>query len=80
MQQVRQLAELPQLEAAARDDAESAAFLAPPAGSGPTSGKAQGQRRPPLAEALKDALITSRSHVSPEARRKLALFLGRYLD
>ncbi|OGR34665.1 MAG: hypothetical protein A2051_06970 [Desulfovibrionales bacterium GWA2_65_9] len=42
---------------AARDDAESAAFLAPPAGSGPTSGKAQGQRRPPLAEALKDALI-----------------------
>jgi 5'-methylthioadenosine phosphorylase len=30
--------------------------------------------------ALQDALITSRSHVSPEARRKLALFLGRYLD
>jgi 5'-methylthioadenosine phosphorylase len=30
--------------------------------------------------ALKDALITSRSHVSPEARRNLALFLGRYLD
>jgi 5'-methylthioadenosine phosphorylase len=30
--------------------------------------------------ALKDALITSRSHASPEARRKLALFLGRYLD
>ena len=30
--------------------------------------------------ALKDALITSRSHVSPEARRKLDLFLGRYLD
>jgi 5'-methylthioadenosine phosphorylase len=30
--------------------------------------------------ALKDALITSRSHASPEARRKLALLLGRYLD
>ncbi len=30
--------------------------------------------------ALKDALITSRSHVSPEARRNLALLLGRYLD
>ena len=30
--------------------------------------------------ALKDALITSRSHVSHEARRNLALFLGRYLD
>jgi len=30
--------------------------------------------------ALQDALITSRGHVSPEARRKLALFLGHYLD
>lgn len=30
--------------------------------------------------ALRDALITSRSHASPEARRKLALLLGRYLD
>jgi 5'-methylthioadenosine phosphorylase len=30
--------------------------------------------------ALKDALITSRIHAAPEARRKLALLLGRYLD
>ncbi len=30
--------------------------------------------------ALKDALITSRVHAAPEARRKLALLLGHYLD
>jgi 5'-methylthioadenosine phosphorylase len=30
--------------------------------------------------ALKDALITSREHASPEARRKLALLLGHHLD
>jgi hypothetical protein len=30
--------------------------------------------------ALKDALITSRIHAAPEARRRLALLLGRYLD
>ena len=30
--------------------------------------------------ALKDALITSRVHAAPEARRKLALLLGHYFD
>jgi 5'-methylthioadenosine phosphorylase len=29
--------------------------------------------------ALHDALITSRQHISPEARRKLALLVERYL-
>ncbi len=34
----------------------------------------------PCGTALKDALITSRVHAAPEARRKLALLLGHYFD
>lgn len=39
-----------------------------------------GDRDCACGSALKDALITSREHVAPEARRRLALLLGRDFD